>query len=773
MPSATARRTAGSPPTSVRRAHTRSWLVSRRPRVVTTAGARLGTSGRRGGSVARVRTLVGVSTVIRCPLWRMWGGGRRGASAIPRHGLMASCGAGWRRAILRSPWRPIDEHTLPRDRAGTAERLEGDRPPPGEGHAHRPAVGEALRPAGPPHRPGRGRDRLRLPGRDRPLDGGDGGAVQGQRRGGSRRGATRHGGDPWRRRTTGRPTPGRVSAGPRHRGHRRRRPGRSRVGARSLLGSPTAPRRPAAGQPAAWRMANESLTVFDSNGATLFEHPFGFAVPSSSSSDTRPAEYGSPPVLIADIDEDGRDEVLVSTNAVERANRRLYCFEADGRTRFVHQPTGTRRFGDDEYAEPWLVSRVFLTRGPGGSRRLWVVSTHNLWFPSVVQELDPHGAVRQEYWSNGFIIGVVETSWNGRPVVLVGATNNDFRAASLAVFPADARHRVGARGPAGLRLPQLPRRGAGGVLHLPFALRGAAERAGRPARGLGRARRSHPRDRHPGPGGSRGDLLHPGPRREGAGGRDLTRVPDPARAARAAGGPGPPLRPDRRSRHVPGAPLGRHPVRRAAEGEGRALSRPGPPRAPCDSLGDCHDGQDPHRAQPHRRSPRGDGLRRPLQLRPRPQARRAVHPAHRGHRPRAQLAGERGHDLRGPALAGPAVGRGPRRRRPPRALPPERAHGDLPRARRGARAPRRRLPLLLHPRAARRAARGAEGAEGELRLRRPLPRPAPGRGRAAPGGGRAARRPPGDAAARARPSCGTSCAARCASTTRRWTTRSC
>ena len=202
-------------------------------------------------------------------------------------------------------------------------------------------------------------------------------------------------------------------------------------------GSPTATRRSAAGQPAAWRMANESLTVFDSNGATLFEHSFGFAVPSSSSSDTRPVEYGSPPVLIADIDEDGRDEVLVSTNAVERANRRLYCFEADGRTRFVHQPTGTRRFGDDEYAEPWLVSRVFLTRGPGGSRRLWVVSTHNLWFPSVVQELDPHGAVRQEYWSNGFIIGVVETSWNGRPVVLVGATNNDFRAASLAVFPAD------------------------------------------------------------------------------------------------------------------------------------------------------------------------------------------------------------------------------------------------------------------------------------------------------------------------------------------------
>ncbi|HYN04236.1 MAG TPA: hypothetical protein VE359_17435 [Vicinamibacteria bacterium] len=202
-------------------------------------------------------------------------------------------------------------------------------------------------------------------------------------------------------------------------------------------GSPTTPRRSAAGQPAAWRMANESLTVFDSSGATLFEHPFGFAVPSSSSSDTVHAGDGSPPVLIADIDEDGRNEVLVKANARERANRRLYCLEADGRTRFVHQPTGTRRFGDDEYAEPWVIHRVFLTRGPSGSRRLWVVFTHNLWFPSVLQELDPHGAVRQEYWSNGFIELVAETSWNGRPVVLVGGTNNDFRAASLAVFPPD------------------------------------------------------------------------------------------------------------------------------------------------------------------------------------------------------------------------------------------------------------------------------------------------------------------------------------------------
>jgi hypothetical protein len=196
----------------------------------------------------------------------------------------------------------------------------------------------------------------------------------------------------------------------------------------------TRPRSPVLREPASWRMANESLTVFDASGALLFEHRFGFALGSSTSSDTWSSGSGPPPVLIADLDGDGRNEVVARAQALERANRRLYCFEGDGRVRFVHQPTGSRRFGNDEYAEPWVVHRAFVTHGADGARRLWAVFTHNLWFPSVLQELDPHGAVRQEYWSDGFIELVSETVWKGRPVVLVGGTNNDFRAASLAVF---------------------------------------------------------------------------------------------------------------------------------------------------------------------------------------------------------------------------------------------------------------------------------------------------------------------------------------------------
>jgi hypothetical protein len=191
-------------------------------------------------------------------------------------------------------------------------------------------------------------------------------------------------------------------------------------------------------QPSAWRLGNESLVVFDAGGVPLFEHRFGSPLDATLSSESRIPLTDQAPVVIADLEGDGRSEVLVQTVAKERAERRLFCLEADGGTRWVHQPTGTRRFGNDVYDEPWLAHRVFLTPGPAGGKRVWAVFTHGLLFPTVLRELDPKdGAVRQEYWSNGYVDLVTEGSWAGRSVLLVGGTNNDFREASLAVFAAD------------------------------------------------------------------------------------------------------------------------------------------------------------------------------------------------------------------------------------------------------------------------------------------------------------------------------------------------
>src|SRR5881296_3679488 len=109
-------------------------------------------------------------------------------------------------------------------------------------------------------------------------------------------------------------------------------------------------------------------------------------------------------------------------------------------------------------------------------------------------------------------------------------------------------------------------------------------------------------------------------------------------------------------------------------------------------------GPDALRAEPHRRAPHRERPHRALQLPLRAPPRGGVRAAHRGHGPRALDGRVGARHPREPRLARPRLGRGP--------LPPERAHGPLPRARRGARGRRSRLSLLVYSGGARGAPAG-------------------------------------------------------------------
>src|SRR5688572_19162309 len=122
-----------------------------------------------------------------------------------------------------------------------------------------------------------------------------------------------------------------------------------------------------------------------------------------------------------------------------------------------------------------------------------------------------------------------------------------------------------------------------------------------------------------------------------------------------------------------------------------------------------------HGTSAHRWRPYG-----PLQLGLRSPARRAVPPAHRGHRSRAVATGVRALHPGGAALARPRLGRGAGRGRPPWPLSPVGAPGALSRGRGGAARARRGLPLLLFDRAPGGSAGGAHACRTEPRLRRPL-----------------------------------------------------
>jgi hypothetical protein len=112
----------------------------------------------------------------------------------------------------------------------------------------------------------------------------------------------------------------------------------------------------------------------------------------------------------------------------------LTVFNSDGSERFTVSPSPSVTFGSNEFSGPWSVYRASVTDNPDRSRSIWIAFIHGLWFPTLLVEVDARGATKSTYWSNGYIESMAVTRWNGADAVLVGATHNDTRGASLAIF---------------------------------------------------------------------------------------------------------------------------------------------------------------------------------------------------------------------------------------------------------------------------------------------------------------------------------------------------
>lgn len=186
-------------------------------------------------------------------------------------------------------------------------------------------------------------------------------------------------------------------------------------------------------QPVSWKVEGGLLKVFDSGGNHLWDRNFGRPL-----LDALYALDGGPPreksAFIADLDGDGTQEVGIILRTEPGPQAGFQVLNHDGSLRFAVQPGYQMQFGDALHAPPWYPAHLLLTDEPDGSKSVWVVYIHNLWFPSLLQKLDPQGKVLGEYWSNGHIEALHEGVYQGRRAMLVGATNNENFAASLAVL---------------------------------------------------------------------------------------------------------------------------------------------------------------------------------------------------------------------------------------------------------------------------------------------------------------------------------------------------
>jgi hypothetical protein len=183
--------------------------------------------------------------------------------------------------------------------------------------------------------------------------------------------------------------------------------------------------------PARAALEHGKVHVYAEDGTFLWEAPTGVLG----------AEYGGEALnalLVRDLEGDGSNEVLIGLGGTETSPGRLFCFEANGRQRFVHHLNRVVRFGDQDFRGPWNLHLATTTDITG--RRgtiLWVAFNHYNYFTTVLQRLDSRGKVLGEYWSDGNIADVKAFVSNGKARILVGAANNDFRSASLAVLDPD------------------------------------------------------------------------------------------------------------------------------------------------------------------------------------------------------------------------------------------------------------------------------------------------------------------------------------------------
>jgi hypothetical protein len=186
-------------------------------------------------------------------------------------------------------------------------------------------------------------------------------------------------------------------------------------------------------QPTSFRVERERLKVYGAENQLLWEYAFPFPLVDTFF-DGSLQEPVSDFAQIGDLDGDNRNEVAIIVCPKGGSDLHLVVFNSDGTVRFTRRPGHSVHFGDGEKSPPFLPSVVLLTTGTDGKKSLWLAARHNVWFPAVLEKLTPDGQVVGEYWSNGHINALAETTWKGRKVILVGAMYNDGRRASLAVL---------------------------------------------------------------------------------------------------------------------------------------------------------------------------------------------------------------------------------------------------------------------------------------------------------------------------------------------------
>jgi len=202
-------------------------------------------------------------------------------------------------------------------------------------------------------------------------------------------------------------------------------------------------------QPADFKIQNSKLIILNENGKELWQYDTGiknfideneyrshFQI--RRKNPNLPFDVLLPFLIIEDINQDGKREVLFCTHTQDRyGGGVLFCFNHKGDQLWDFKAGRKIKFGQRNYSSDFWI-RGFLTDDLDNDGRHEIVLISNVvgFFPAQLVILDTEGEILGEYWNSGQFsdLALKDMNGDGRKEIIVATMNNEHGKASLIIF---------------------------------------------------------------------------------------------------------------------------------------------------------------------------------------------------------------------------------------------------------------------------------------------------------------------------------------------------
>jgi excisionase family DNA binding protein len=145
-----------------------------------------------------------------------------------------------------------------------------------------------------------------------------------------------------------------------------------------------------------------------------------------------------PYLMIKDINRDGKKEVLFSTQTQDEFNEGLlFCFSDNGKILWRFGAGKVMKYGPQVYTSDYRIMGFEVSNlDDDGRNEIIIFSTQRHFFPCQLAVLEANGRLRGEYWNAGHISDISCADINGdrKKEILFGGQNNEHNKGCLVVF---------------------------------------------------------------------------------------------------------------------------------------------------------------------------------------------------------------------------------------------------------------------------------------------------------------------------------------------------